>query len=70
VTETRALEVCAGWIERSLEMPDYYHTLRNVLLALLLPEIAAGFTNSAKPAMVEQILQAIRMKRTEGKSWG
>jgi len=51
-------------------MPDYYHTLRNVLLALLLPEIAAGFTNSAKPAMVEQILQAIRMKRTEGKSWG
>ena len=51
-------------------MADYYHTLPNVLIVLLLPAIAAGLTNSAKPAMVEQILQAIRMKRTEGKSWG
>jgi len=66
----RALKDCAGWIERSLEMPDYYHTLRNVLNAALLPAISVGFTSSAKPALAEQSLQAIRMKRTEGKSWG
>ena len=41
-------------------MPDYYHTLRNVLIALLLPAIAVGSTKSAQPASVEQTLGAIR----------
>ena len=41
-------------------MPDYCHTLRNVLIALLLPAIAAGLTNSAEPAPVEQTLWAIQ----------
>ena len=41
-------------------MPDYYHTLRNVLITALLPVIAAGSTNLAQPALAEQTLQNIR----------
>ena len=41
-------------------MPYKHYALRSILIAALLPAISVGFTSSAKPALMEQILQAIR----------
>jgi len=41
-------------------MPHKHYALRSILIAALLSAISVGFTSSAKPALVEQILQAIR----------
>ena len=41
-------------------MPDYYNTLRNVLIALLLPAIMVGAPSSPELSAAEQTLGAIR----------
>ena len=50
----------AAGIERNLTMPYKHYALQSVLIAALLPAISVGFTNSAKPVLMEQALQAIR----------
>ncbi len=56
----RTLADSAAGIERNLTMPYEHYVLRSVLIAALLPAISVGFTNSAKPVLMEQALQAIR----------
>lgn len=48
-----------GGIEGILGMPDKYHALRSVLIALLLTGITVGVTDSTEPRLVEQTFRAI-----------
>ena len=41
-------------------MPDYHHTLRNVLIALLLPAIVVGAAGSKRPEPAGHTLEVIR----------
>jgi len=50
----------AGGSERSLEVPDKYYALRSVLIAALLPAIAAGLTSSEGPGMTVKKHQSLQ----------